>query len=409
MTDLSGARGDFPILDQEVKGKPLVYLDNAASTQKPRAVIEAVENYYLRDNSNVHRGLHELSNRATTAFEKARERLARFLNAGSAAEIVWTRGTTEAVNLVAATWGQTNIKSSDVILLTEMEHHSNMVPWQILASQTGAEVRYVPVIGQGERLDLDRLDEYLTDDVKLFAFTHISNTLGVTNPAAELCAKAREKGIVTLVDAAQSAGHAPVDVQAIGCDFLVLSGHKMAGPMGIGALYGRKELLSELPPYQGGGEMISSVTFEQSAWKPAPHRFEAGTPNVAGAIGLAAALDYLEEVGREKIFAHDQELATLAAERVGELNFVNLLGPPAGRHRTGMVTFSMGRIHAHDVVTLANHEGMALRGGHHCNQPLMRKLGTPATSRASFYLYNTPEEIDRLVEVLQGIYKFFNR
>ncbi len=406
---LETCRDEFPVLAQEVQGKPLVYLDNAASTHKPRVVIDAVSRYYERDNSNVHRGLHELSNRATDAFEAARKKLAAFLGAESEEEIVWTRGTTEGINLVAQSWGRANIGQGDVILLTEMEHHSNMVPWQMLAEERGAKVVYLPVHENGAGLDLSQLDEFLTDRVKLLAFTHISNTLGVTNPAAQLCAKARAAGAVTLVDGAQSAGHLPVNVREMGCDFYVLSGHKMAGPMGIGALYGRAELLKAMPPWQGGGEMISSVRFEGSRFKPAPHKFEAGTPNVAGAVGLAAALEYLEKLGREEIARHDRDLATYAARRIGELDFVRLLGPPPDEERAGMVTFMIDGVHAHDVVTLANHEGIALRGGHHCNQPLMRKLGTPSTSRASFYFYNTRAEVDVFIDALHTIYQFFHR
>lgn len=404
-TDWQRIREDFPALHQKVHGQPLVYLDNAATTQKPRPVIDALVHFYEHDNANVHRGIHELSNRATAAYEAARARVAQFINARSAEEIVFTRGTTEGINLVASTWGDRNVKAGDEILLTEMEHHSNIVPWQMLAQRTGAKLIYLPVTGDEGLLDLDRLDGLLTPRTKLFAMVHISNSLGTVNPVAELCTRARQLGVVTLVDAAQSAGHLPVDVQQIGCDFLAFSGHKMCGPTGIGILYGRKEILSTLPPYQGGGEMIVSVYFDHSDYKPAPHRFEAGTPDISGPIGLHAAMDYLDRVQRVEIWRHDQELAAYACERLAELKNIRLLGPPSDR--AGLVSFELPGIHAHDVVTVADQKGVALRGGHHCNQPLLRKLGVEATARASFYFYNTREEADRLVEVVREIQQFF--
>lgn len=398
-------RGEFPILAQNVHGHPLVYLDNAATSQKPRAVLDAVRHYYENDNSNVHRGIHELSNRATAGFEAARKRAGKFINARSENEIIFTRGTTEGINLVASAWGRRHLKAGDQILLTEMEHHSNLVPWQLLARVTGAQLRFVPVTGDEGLLDMQRLDELLTSKVKLFAFTHISNTLGTVNPAAELCARARQLGIVTLVDAAQSAGHCLLDVQQIGCDFLAFSGHKICGPTGIGILYGRHERLADMDPYQGGGEMILTVDFEQSTWKDAPHKFEAGTPNIAGAIGLHAAMDYLDKVGRTNIFNHDQALATYAYEQLASLGGLRLFGPRIGR--AGLVSFLLNDVHAHDLVTVADQMGVALRGGHHCNQPLMKRLGVISTARASFYFYNTFSEVDRLVEVLSEIKKFF--
>jgi cysteine desulfurase/selenocysteine lyase len=399
-------RSDFPALDQQVKGHPLIYFDNAATSQKPRAVLDALRQYYERDNSNVHRGIHELSNRATASFEGARARAARFLNAAHAEEIIFTRGTTESINLVANTWGHQNLKKDDKILLTEMEHHSNIVPWQMLAERTGAQLSYVPVTGDGGLLDLSSLDTLLRDGVKLFAFTHISNTLGTVNPVEELCAAARRHGVATLVDGAQSAGHRPVDVRQIGCDFYALSGHKMCGPTGIGALYGRKELLEKMPPWQGGGDMISSVEYFKSSWNTVPHKFEAGTPNIADTIAFHAAFDYLDAIGREKISEHDRDLGAYAYARLSELKGIRLFGPREGR--AGLVSFQLGTIHAHDVVTLADQRGLALRGGHHCNQPLMHKLGVESTARASFYLYNTRQEIDRAVEILRAIQKFFN-
>ena len=404
--DWAGLRADFPILDQKVNGRALIYMDNAATTQKPRAVISTLQRYYERDNANVHRGIHELSRRATEAYEAARARAARFINARSADEIVFTRGTTEGINLVAYGWGLKNLKRGDKILLTEMEHHSNIVPWQLIAERTGAKVVYLPINGDRGMLDLGRLDEWLTSEVKLLAMTHISNSLGTINPVAEFCKAARRRGVVTLVDAAQSAGHRPVDVQQIGCDFLAFSGHKMCGPTGIGVLYGRAEMLDQLAPFQGGGEMILSVDFDGSTYKKAPHRFEAGTPNIADAIGLAAAMDYLDQIGRDRIAHHDQELGAYAYEKLTAMKELRLFGPSIGR--AGLVSFLINGVHAHDVVTAADQWGVALRGGHHCNQPLMKKLGVESTARASFYIYNTTTEIDRFAEVVREIQKFFD-
>lgn len=403
--DWAALRKDFPILDQQVHGQPLVYFDNAATSQKPRQVVSALVNYYEHDNANVHRGIHELSMRATNSFEAARERAAKFINARHSDEIIWTRGTTEAINLVATAWGNKFIKAGDVILLTEMEHHSNIVPWQLLAQRTGAELRFLPITGDIGLLDMSRLDEFLTDRVKIFSLVHISNSLGTINPVIELCARARKMGITTLVDAAQSAGHRPLDVQEIGCDFLAVSGHKMCGPTGIGFLYGRGEVLEQMPPYHGGGEMILTADYQKSSYKAPPHRFEAGTPDISGPIALHAAMDYLDAIGRDKISEHDMAMGACAFEKLTTLKNIRIFGPHIGR--AGLVSFLLNDIHAHDVTELANQKGVALRGGHHCTQPLMRKLGVESTSRASFYFYNTTAEIDRLVEVLKGIQKFF--
>lgn len=405
--DWNALRKDFPVLDQQVHGKPLIYFDNAATSQKPRAVIHALVHYYEHDNANVHRGIHELSNRATAAYEAARSRAAKFINAWSPDEIVFTRGTTEGINLVANSWGGKNLKAGDVILLTEMEHHSNLVPWQLLAQRTGAKLAYVPVTGDEGLLDLSKLGALLTKQVKLFAMVHISNSLGTVNPVADLCARARKLGITTLVDAAQSAGHMPVDAQQIGCDFLAFSGHKICGPTGIGILYGRQELFDAMPPYQGGGEMILSVEYQKTEFKKAPHRFEAGTPDISGPIGLHAAMDYLDNLGRAKIWKHDQELAAYACDKLAALKNIRLFGPKTGR--AGLVSFLLKEVHAHDVVTLADQAGVALRGGHHCTQPLMHRLGVESTARASFYFYNTQAEVDRFVEVVKEIQKFFGR
>ena len=396
----SSIREDFPALAQEINGHPLVYFDNAATSQKPRPVLEAIQRYYERDNANVHRGIHELSNRATATYEGARERVAQFLNAPSAKDIIFTRGTTEALNLVAATWGATNLREGDVILLTELEHHSNLVPWQLLAQRTGARLRFIPVTDDTGELDLSDLDERLAD-VKLLSLTHISNALGTINPVAELCAKAQAVGAVTLVDAAQSAGHMPLNVQSLGCDFLALSGHKVCGPTGIGALFARAELQSAMPPYQGGGEMISKVGFQTSEYHVPPHKFEAGTPNIAGAVGLHAALDYLDALGRKAIHAHDTDLAAYAKERLAEFDGIRIFGPT--EDRGGLVSFVFGNVHALDLATMADQQGVAIRIGHHCTQPLHEKLGVPATARASFYFYNTRTEVDRFIEVLQKV------
>lgn len=406
MPDWKNVRADFPALHQQVNGKPLIYLDNAATTQRPRVVIDALSQFYERDNANVHRGLHALSMRATDAYEGARARVAKFVNAAAPEEIIFTRGTTESINLVAATWAVANLKQGDVILITEMEHHSNLVPWQLAAQRTGAQLRYLPVTGDEGLLDLAQLDRLLTPEVKLFAFTHMSNTLGTINPAAELCARAKKVGAVTVVDGAQSIGHMPVDVRALGCDFYAFSGHKMGASTGIGALYGRRALLDAMPPYQGGGGMITNVEFFESRWKPSPERFEAGTPNFADAVTLGLACDYLDGLGRAEIERHDGKLARLAYEKLSTLPGIRLLGPKG--ERGGLVSFAFADVHAHDIVTFADEDGIALRGGHHCNQPLMRKLGLTGTTRASFYVYNTEAEIDALVASLRRILKFFS-
>ncbi len=396
-------RADFPILDQKVSGHPLIYFDNAATAQKPRAVIDALVRYYERDNANVHRGLHELSNRATDAYELARQKVARYLNADED-EIIFTRGTTEGINLVAQSWGHANVKQGDVILVTEMEHHSNLVPWQLLAAQTGAVLKHIPVTGEGV-LDLAAADALLDERVKLLAFVHVSNSLGTINPTAHLIAKAHAAGAKVLLDGAQSAGHMPVDVRALNCDFYAFSGHKMCAPTGIGALYVRRSILADMPPWQGGGEMIVRVQFDSCTFKDGPARFEAGTPNIAGAIVLGAAVDYIESIGRQAIFEHDAQLTQHALARMAEIEGLRVFGP---RHERGaLVAFTLEGAHPHDLTTFANTRGLALRGGHHCTQPLMRKFKVPSTSRASFYFYNTLEEIDHMIDILQEARQFF--
>ena len=398
-------RKDFPILHQEINGHPLIYFDNAATSQKPVQVLDAIRRYYEHDNANVHRGIHELSNRATLAYESARERTAQFINAASAKEIIFTRGTTEAVNLVATCLSHSALKPGDTILITEMEHHSNMVPWQIVAERTGAKLKYLPVKDTQGELDLEHLDEWITPDVKIFSCVHISNSLGTINPVKQLCAKARSVGALTFVDGAQSAGHYPVDVQDIDCDFYALSGHKIGGPTGIGALYGKKNVLDQLPPYHGGGEMISEVSFDGPIFKDAPHKFEAGTPNMSGAVGLAAAMDYIDAIGRQEIFEHDRALAEYFYREVASIPGTQVYGP--AKNRAGLVSFLLCGMHSHDVVTLADQKGIALRGGHHCTQPLMKKFGVTGTARASFYFYNNRQEVDRCLEVLTHIQKRF--
>jgi cysteine desulfurase/selenocysteine lyase len=405
MTDLSHLRADFPILHQQVNGEPLVYFDNAATSQKPRQVIASLTRYYEQDNANVHRGLHELSNRATDAFEAARKKVARFIGAASADEIIFTRGTTEGINLVAQVWAAQFLKAGDVILLTGMEHHSNLVPWQLAARRSGAVLRHIPVLDDGT-LDLTAIDTLLNGQVKLMACVHVSNSLGTINPVRELCAKARALGVTTLIDGAQAVGHLPVNVLDIGCDFYAFSGHKMCAPTGIGALYGRAEMLATMQPWHGGGEMIESVTLETSTYKAAPQRFEAGTPDIAGVIGLGAAVDYLESIGIETILRHGAELTAYAMQRLAALPGIRILGPLGDR--ASLAAFALACAHPHDLVEFANTHGLALRGGHHCTQPLMKRFKVPGTSRASFYFYNTAAEVDRMMDILHRAVIFFS-
>lgn len=402
--DWEAIREDFPILNQKINGRPLIYLDNASSSQKPRAVIDAIRNHYTYNNANVHRGIHELSNRSTEIYEGSRKRVAEYLNAANTKEIIFTRGTTESINLVAQSWGQSNLNAGDTILLTEMEHHSNLVPWQILAKRIGAKLEFIPVTGDNGLLDLSDIDARL-DRAKLLSFTHFSNTMGTINPAKELCQMARKAGVVSLVDAAQSAGHTLIDVQEIDCDFLAFSGHKICGPTGIGVLYGRKEKLEEMPPYQGGGEMISKVEYFESTFNEIPHKFEAGTPNIAGAAGLYAAIEYIDNIGRMDIFQHDQLLAIRTLKRLKEIDGIRIFGPDS--NRSAVVSFVIPDTHALDLATMADQKGVAIRAGHHCNQPLLAKLGVQATARASFNFYNTESEVDRFIEVIHQVRKMF--
>ena len=403
--DVAALRADFPFLEVEIGGQPIAYLDNGASTQKPRAVIARLAEFTAHEYANVHRGIHELSERATAAYEAARRRAAEFLGAPQPENIVFTRGTTEAINLVANTWGETHVRPGDTILLTEMEHHSNLVPWLELARRKGAQVAFVPVTENGAALDLDAAHRLLAARPRLFAFAHVSNTLGVISPAAELCARARELGVTTMIDGAQSAGHLPVDVTALGCDFFACSGHKMAGPTGIGLLFGLTELLAAMPPWQFGGEMVERVTYTGATFRPPPARFEAGTPAIIETAGLHAAMDYLDAVGLAALAAHCEHLGAQAATALREIDGVRVFGP-AG-HRAGLVTFHVEGVHAHDLAFFANERGVAVRAGHHCAQPLMRKLGAPSSCRMSFYLYNTEDEVARGVAAIREAVKFF--
>jgi len=392
--DVDRIRADFPALAQEVNGKPLVYLDNAATTHKPGAVIEAVSGFYSRDNSNVHRGLHTLSQRATTAYELARQKVREFINAAETREIVFLRGTTEAINLVAQTFGRQRIGPGDEIVITAMEHHSNIVPWQMLCQEKGCRLRVVPINDRGEML-LDEFERALGPRTRLVSVVHLSNALGTINPVQTIVGMAHGRGVPVLIDGAQAASHFAVDVQALGCDFYAFSGHKLYGPTGVGALYGKASLLEELPPYQGGGDMISSVTFEKTTYNRLPHRFEAGTPDVAGVIGLGAAIDYLSGIGLDRAAEHERGLLAIATERVSRIPRVRILG--TAREKASVLSFVVDGIHPHDIGTVLDQEGVAIRAGHHCAQPLMHRLGVPATARASFALYNKDCEIDALV------------
>jgi len=397
-------RGDFPILAQTVRGRPLVYLDSAATAQKPRAVIDAIARHYREDNANVHRGVHLLSERATQAYEAAREKVRRFIHAASAREIVFVRGTTEAINLVAQTYGRTHVRAGDEIVVTEMEHHSNIVPWQLLCEQQGCALRVAPIDDAGE-LRLDALDRLLGPRTRLLALAQVSNALGTLNPIGEIVAMAHARKIPVLVDGAQAVPHLPVDVQALGCDFYAFSGHKVFGPTGIGVLYGKAELLEELPPWQGGGDMISTVSFEKSTWNQLPYKLEAGTPDVAGAIGLGAAIDYLTEVGLPAIESYEHDLLAYATAALREVPGLRLIG--TARAKASVLSFLVGQVHPHDAGTVLDREGIAVRTGHLCAQPLMRRFGVTALVRASLALYNRREDVDALVAGLHKVRELF--
>ncbi len=413
MFDVEKVRKDFPILQRTVHGKALVYLDNAATSQKPESVIQAMDDYYRSYNANIHRGVHTLAEEATDAYEGARRKVGRFINAYSPREVVYVRNTTEAINLVTLTWGRTNIRQGDVIVLSIMEHHSNLVPWQLLAQVTGARLEFIGLDPQGRLIleDLDRLLAEFGERVKLVGINGMSNVLGTINPVAEVCQRAHEVGALCLIDGAQSVPHLPVDVQTLGADFLAFSGHKMLGPTGIGILWARKEILRDMPPFLGGGDMIKSVHLRESEWADIPHKFEAGTPNIAHGIGMGAAVDYLTALGMENVQEHEQTMAGYALDRLATVPNLHLYGPPAGE-RGGVVTFNLMKdgellIHPHDLASILDREGIAIRAGHHCAQPLMDHYDVPATARASFYVYNTEDEVDQLVAALYKAQSIF--
>ena len=400
-------RGDFPILSRMVHGKPLVYLDSTASSQKPRSVIEAMSTYYETTHANVHRGVYELSEEATARMERARVKMARFINARQSKQVIFTRNTTESINLVAYSWGYANIHAGDLIVLTELEHHSNLVPWQLLAQRSGARLEFVPVSDDG-LLRLDIYAQLLEQQPKLVAFTHMSNVLGTINPAQEMIALAHAAGAVVLIDAAQSVPHLPVDVQALDADFLCFSAHKMLGPTGIGVLYGKRDLLEAMPPFMGGGDMIRTVGLRESTWNDLPWKFEAGTPAIAEAIGLGAAVDYLNALGMEQVAAHEQEITTYAMKQLRQVPGLTIYGPQASQ-RGGVVSFTLGDIHPHDLASILDQQvGVAVRAGHHCAQPLMERFGLTATARASFYVYTIKQDVDTLVEGLHKAIEIFS-
>ena len=393
-------REDFPALHQHVHGRPLVYLDNAASSLTPRSVIDALVSYYERDRANVHRGVHELSQRATERFEAARVRVQRFLNAAEPEEIIWTRGATEGINLVASSWGRTHVQSGDDVIVSAMEHHSNIVPWQILCQEKGANLRVIPMNGAGE-LRLEALDDILSPRTRVVAVTQVSNALGTVNPVREIAAKAHDIGAVCVVDGAQAAPHMPVDVQDLGCDFFACSGHKMCGPTGIGALYGRRALLEDMPPYQSGGDMIASVSFEKTVYNDLPHRFEAGTPIIAGAIGMGAAIDYLESIGMERVAAWESELLAYGAGRLDGIAGLRPIG--TANRRAGVLSFEVAGVHPADLGTILDRQGIAVRVGHHCAEPVMHFFGVSATTRASLSFYNTRSDFDALADAIETV------
>jgi len=404
--DVATVRADFPILSRKINGHPLVYLDNAATTQKPRQVIDAIINYYEQTNSNVHRGVHTLSVESTEAYELARAKVAKFINAPRPETVIWTRNTSESLNLVAATWADANVNEGDNIVITAMEHHSNIVPWQQLAARKKAELRYLAA-GKDGLLDMSNVKSIIDSRTKIVSVTHISNVLGTINPVAELANRAHEVGAVILIDAAQSVPHMPVDVQAIDADFLCFSAHKMLGPTGIGVLYGKYDLLDEMPPYMFGGDMILEVTYEDARWNDLPYKFEAGTPNIADAIATGAAVDYLTDLGMENVWEHEQQLTSYALDRITPLKGITIFGPEDPALRGGVISFVHDKIHPHDLGTALDQQGIAIRTGHHCAMPLIRSYDVVAAARASFYVYNTKTEIDALVSGISETERYF--
>jgi cysteine desulfurase/selenocysteine lyase len=404
--DVDDVRKDFPILQQEVNGHPLVYLDNGATSQKPRAVLDAVRDYYEKHNANIHRGVHYLSERATQDYEAARDTAQRFINAGDRCEIIYVRGTTEAVNLVAQSYARPRLVPGDEIVISTMEHHSNIVPWQMLCEQTGAKLKVAPISDEGE-LDFEAYLELLGPDTKIVSIVHLSNALGTINPVKRIIEAAHAHGAVTVLDGAQAAPHIPIDVRDLGCDFYAFSGHKVFAPTGIGVLYGKRELLEGMEPYQGGGDMIRSVSFEETQYNDLPYKFEAGTPNISGSIGLAAALDYVSALGLDAIAAHEDDVVAYAAGQIEDIPGVRIIGTAA--EKSGIISFLVDRVHAHDVGTVLDSQGVAIRAGHHCTMPLMKRFGVAATARASFALYNTKKEADALVAAIWKVKEMFGR
>jgi cysteine desulfurase/selenocysteine lyase len=402
--DVQKIRRDFPILNQKIHGKPLVYLDNAATTQKPQAVIDAMVRSYAEDNANIHRGVHLLSERATRAYEEARVKVQKFLNAPDLREVIFVRGTTEAINMVAQTFGRANIGTGDEVLITEMEHHSNIVPWQLICEEKGAQLKVIPITDEGE-LRVDLVDSLLTDRTRIVAVVHVSNSLGTINPITTIVEKAHARGIPVLVDGAQAVAHMPVDVQALGCDFYAMSGHKLFGPTGIGVLWGRLPLLEKMPPYQGGGDMISAVSFKKTTYNVVPNKFEAGTPNIAGSVGLGAAIEYLKGIDIAAMQAYEDELLAYGTKSLTAIPGIRIVGTAS--KKASILSFVMEDVHPHDIGTILDQEGVAIRTGHHCTQPLMERLSVPATARASLALYNTKEEIDALVGALARVREIF--
>jgi cysteine desulfurase/selenocysteine lyase len=398
-------RRDFPILDLKIGSHPLIYLDSAATSQKPQSVVDTLQRYYMLQNANIHRGVHYLSQSATDAYEESRRKIARFFNAGTENEIVFVRGATEATNLVAQTWGRRHVGKDDEILISELEHHANIVPWQMLCEEVGAHLKVIPIDDRC-RLDLEAFERLLTDRTRLLAVTHVSNAVGTVNPVRWMIDRAHARGAVVLIDGAQSAPHLPVDLQALDCDFYVCSGHKLYGPTGIGILYGKYGILDQMPPYQGGGDMIETVTFEKTTYKAPPGRFEAGTPHIAGVVGLGAAVDYMTGLGRERIARHEADLIAYAGEKLADVPGLNIIGRPD--ERAGALSFTIEGAHPHDIGTILDSAGIAIRAGHHCAQPLMRRLGLPSTARASFACYNTFEEIDALGKAARKVHQLFN-
>jgi cysteine desulfurase/selenocysteine lyase len=402
--DPNALKSEFPILQQEINGHPLIYLDNAATTQKPRSVLEALKRYYEWDNANVHRGVHTLGSRATDAYEGAREKVAKFLNAASSREIIYTRGTTTALNIVASGYARQNLQEGDEIVITPMEHHSNLIPWQQAAKATGATLKYIPLQPDGT-ITIEDVEATVTERTKIVSLTYVSNVLGTINPIQKIAEIAHRKGAIIVVDGAQSTPHMKIDVKALDVDFYAFSGHKMCGPTGIGVLYGKEKLLENMEPIEFGGEMIDFVELQESTWKELPWKFEGGTPMIAGAVGLGAAIDFLEQVGLDNIEAHEKQLTRYAIDRLSSIDGLTIFGPL--EDRAGLVTFNLGDVHPHDVATVLDTEGIAIRAGHHCCQPLMRWLKVSATARASFYLYNNEQDVDRLVEALVKTKEFF--